>query len=151
MTMKIKTKSRGFTLIELMIVITIIGILAAVAYPSYQQHLTKTRRVDAEGNLLEISQFMERYFTEVGSYTGVALPFTKSPKEGSSTFYNITLPAGTHTATAYVLVATPVGPQLANDTACGILTLNSIGAKCITNGTACSNVVADQAAVGKCW
>ncbi|MFQ5660921.1 MAG: type IV pilin protein [Gammaproteobacteria bacterium] len=158
--MKTEKSFTGFTLIELMIVITIIAILASIAYPSYQQHVIKARRVDAEGNLLELSQFMERFFTETGSYcnntppdtpctTAPALPFTKSPKEGNATFYNIAFAANSPGANAFTLVATPSGSQ--NDPKCGALTLDSVGVKCITNGTKCSNVVADQAAVGACW
>jgi len=147
---------KGFTLIELMIVITIVAILAAIAYPSYQNYILKSRRTDAAGNLLELGQYLERYFTENGRYdqdrggTAVSLPFNKSPKEGTSTFYNLAFTAGEPTATTYELSAAPVGSQ-AEDTNCGTLTLDHTGAKCILNGSKCSNVPADAEAVDECW
>ncbi|MCS3902956.1 type IV pilus assembly protein PilE [Methylohalomonas lacus] len=154
-----QTKILGFTLIELMITVAIIGLLAAIAYPSYQNYVTKTRRVDAEGNLLELSQYMERFFTENGRYdedTGgddVDLPFTESPKEGNSTFYNLGFASGEPTSTTFVLEAVPVGPQAANDTACATLTLDSTGAKCILGGSKCSDSTdsAVRKAVDECW
>ena len=88
--MEVSVKSfrpnHGFTLIELMSVVAIIAIISAVALPSYQKHVTKTHRADAQKHLLEISQCMERYFTENGRYnqdsggTAVSLPYSKSPK-----------------------------------------------------------------------
>lgn len=62
------SNSRGFTLIEVMIVVVIIGILAAVAYPSYQKHMTQTRRSDAQSALLQIANQQERFFTECNYY-----------------------------------------------------------------------------------
>ena len=62
----LKKHSAGFTLIELMIVVAIIAIIAAVAFPSYQEHVRKTRRADAQTALLELSQFMERHYTANG-------------------------------------------------------------------------------------
>lgn len=147
---------RGFTLIELMIVITIVAILAAIAYPSYQNYILKSRRVDAEGNLLELGQYLERYFTENGRYdqdrggTAVSLPFNKSPKEGTATFYNLAFTAGEPTATTFELSASPAGSQ-AEDTDCGVLSLDHTGTKCILNGSKCSNVPADAEAVDECW
>ena len=147
---------KGFTLIELMIVVMIVAILAAVAYPSYQNHVMKSRRVDATGNLLSLGQYLERYFTENGRYdqdrggTAVSLPFTKSPKDGTATFYNLAFTAGEPTATTYKLSATPVGAQ-AKDTDCGILTLDHTGTKCILNGSKCSNQPANAEAVDECW
>jgi len=154
-----KNNAYGFTLIELMIVVTIIGILAAIAYPSYNNYVTKSRRVDATGDLLELSQYMERFFTENGRYdqdTGSTaltidtLPFKKSPNEGSSTFYNISFTAGP-TPTSYTLSASPAGAQATNDTDCAVLSYNSVAVKCIKSGASCSNVEAQQAAVGDCW
>jgi len=83
--MQRKTATQGFTLIELMIAVAIVGILAAIAYPSYIEHVRKTRRADAKAVVLELSQWMERFYTENSRYdktragVDVALPFTQSP------------------------------------------------------------------------
>ncbi|MEG7361871.1 type IV pilin protein [Pseudomonas citronellolis] len=123
--------SKGFTLLELMVVVAIISILAAVAYPSYTEHVRKARRSDAEASLMELAQFMERYYTANGRYTtstntAVALPFAESPKDGSTKYYNLAF-SGTPTATSYVLAATPKG-AMSGDT-CGTLTLSNTGVK----------------------
>lgn len=155
----IKTNNRngGFTLIELMIVITIAAILMAVGYPAYKQYITKARRTDAGANLLELSQYMERFFTENGRYdqdtggTAVSLPYSKSPKEGTATFYNISL--SSVSSTAFTLQAAPTGDQAASDTDCGTLSINSTGVKCIKGGASCSNNASAsvQQTVRDCW
>jgi len=121
-----RASARGFTLIELMIVVAIIAIVTAVAYPSYLDQVSKTRRSVAQGDLMELASFMERYFTENNTYVGAALPFAQSPKSGTS-YYTLTLPAASLTATAYVLTATPTGSQSADS--CGTMTLAQTGAK----------------------
>jgi type IV pilus assembly protein PilE len=148
--MRIINKYKGITLIELMIVIAIVGIIASIAYPSYQAHIVKTHRANSAATLLEYSQFMERFFSETGSYTGAPAAITQSPNDGSSAKYNITR-AITGGGSAYTITATPTATQ--NDTKCGVLTLNQAGVKCFVVGgtTKCSNVAADSAVVADCW
>ena len=89
------------TLMELMIVVAIIGILAGIAYPTYQDSVRKSRRADAEAVLLELAQWMERFYTENNRYdqtragVAVALPFAQSPKEGGPAggYYTIAVAA----------------------------------------------------------
>ena len=151
--MKCNYKISGITLIELLIVIALVGIIASIAYPSYQTHVTKTHRSESAATLLESSQFMERFFSETGAYTGATLPYTQSPNDGSSAKYNIAYAAGSPTATAFTIVAIPIGSQAANDTKCAALTLSSTGVQCITNGTKCSNsaTASVRQEVADCW
>jgi len=115
-------KKNGFTLIELMITVAIVAILAAIAYPSYQDSVMKTRRGIAQSELMEAASFMERYFTENNTYVGATLPATIS-----SDFYGYSFSA-TPTATAYTVRAIPTaGSSQASDT-CGTMTLTQTGA-----------------------
>jgi type IV pilus assembly protein PilE len=114
----------GFTLIELMITVAIIAIIAAIAYPSYQEQVRETRRANAQADLLELSSYMERYYTERFTYLGAVLPFATSPKQGGTGFYNLsfTAPPG---ANSYTIQAVPTPSQ--NNDRCGTLTINEIG------------------------
>ena len=138
--------SRGFTLIELMIVVAIIGVIAAVAYPSYVQHVLKTRRGAAAACLSELAQHMERQYTTSMTYMpgGVAtLPAIPCIAESAASYgfgFNV---AGT-TATLFLLEATPAGAQVA-DTKCATLSLNSLGEKGI------SATGAGTGPVAACW
>ena len=98
-------KTLGFTLIELMIVVAVVAILAAIAYPSYQNQVRKTRMGQAQADMLELAQFMERCFVANNTYAGCLLPFNASPRTGAP-FYAIGF-VGLPNRQGFVLRATP--------------------------------------------
>lgn len=133
----------GFTLVELMIVVAIVGILAGVAYPSYQESVARSRRADAKAVLMENAQHMERYFTQNNTYLNAAvnpvLPITEAPKDGATKYYDITF-LGTNTVTTYTLQAAPKN-SMASDP-CGTLTFTQAGAKGVSGASRTAN---------ECW
>ena len=80
----IRSAAAGFTLIELMIVVAVVAILAAIAVPSYQEQVRKSRRAQAKADLVEYAQMAERFFTVNNTYVGFTLPTTQSPREGGT-------------------------------------------------------------------
>lgn len=109
-----------------MIVVVIVAILAAVALPSYQEYVHKSRRVDAQTAMLELAQFMERHYTTNNSYADAALPSGITDRVAD--FYAITLDAN---AQSYTLQAAPTSKQAADK--CGTLTLAHTGARTPTS------------------
>ena len=134
---------RGFTLLELMIVVAIVAVLAAIALPSYRDFILRANRADAKAIMLETAQFMERFYTTNNTYVTPANPTTKdvptgfkvSPKPGAGPVkYNLSFTAAP-TASVYVIQAVPLAPQDADK--CGTLTLSNTGVQ--------------TAAVADCW
>jgi type IV pilus assembly protein PilE len=123
----------GFTLIELMIVVLVIGILAAVAIPAYQNYVTRAARTKATQGLTNLAGMEERFFYSNNTYTKTLsdLGITDSTycveKCTDSRYYTITIPSAS--STDYTLQAVPGGAQATQDTDCGTLKLNRAGQK----------------------
>ncbi len=117
-------RASGFTLIEMMIVVAIIGILASIAYPSYVNQMRQSRRADCEGVLMQLASAMERDFSRNNKYRDIVTLGNFSdqcPVDGGTKTYGVAVQAVTDTT--YTLEAVPTGPQLSD--ACGTLTLTN--------------------------
>lgn len=123
-------RGAGFTLIELLVVVAIIGVLASIAYPSYVDHVRKTRRVAAEACLSAVAQQLERWYTTNMTYDGFAPNLAACDPKITSDFYNIPPPATT--ARTYTLTAAPKGPQSGDS--CGTLSLDQAGTRSPSTG-----------------
>jgi type IV pilus assembly protein PilE len=143
-------RSLGFTLIELMIALAIMGILASVAYPTYTAYVNRTYRAQARATLLEASHYLERYYAANGTYTGAALParLTTSPPglnasaAGAATGARYTITVASAAATGYTLRAIP---QSTDD--CGALGLDQAGRQTADGATGQTGGMTVEA----CW
>lgn len=134
-------RQSGFTLIELMVVILVLGVLAGIAYASYENATVASRRKAAAACLLEASQFMERYYSTNLRYTDAVIPALPCRTELTPHY---TIPTPTLTATTYALTIVPVSGsrQAAKDGAkCGTLGITQAGTKTRTG----------SAPLSECW
>ncbi len=119
------THQKGFSLIELMIVLAVVAILAAIAYPSYQDQMNKSRRTDGQAFLLEMATLMEHYYTENNSYAGATVTNIGGGGTSREGYYAVTIT--NLSGSTWTLNAAPIGAQ-ATDT-CGTLTLTHTNIK----------------------
>ncbi len=138
----------GFTLIEVMIVVAIVAILSAIAYPSYQESVRKSKRAEARAQLMEVAQFMQRFYSQNDRYdqandtanTAITLPaaLTTVPKGAASgkEDYIIQFQSTTLQARSFTLEAVPraTGPMASDK--CGTLRISNVGRRTINGGAA---------------
>ena len=131
-------KQKGFTLVELLIVVVIIGILAGIAYPSYQEYLVRTNRADVQGEMLKIGQDLANYKMTKGTYKNAQLENGANeenyPDTGNAN-YKVKLEISPDNLT-WSLTATPVSGSKQDGN--GSVALTNRDQKCWTKGTTCT-------------
>jgi type IV pilus assembly protein PilE len=139
-----QNRQLGFTLIEAMIVLAVIAILASIAFPAYQHHVRKTRRVECEGVMMTFSTMLERQYAANSQYpqntaglASIAPSYPQSCPPDGKTVYRLAY-EGSSSKQEFTLRATPEGTQTKDK--CGVLTLRHTGEKGVSG-----------ASVRECW
>lgn len=139
-------RARGFTLIELMVVVAIIAIIAALAVPSWRRYTFRARRADGQKLLMHIAQAEERYYGNYNKYTDQVtnLGYKKSPVIADNNDYSVTVTMATaQTSQAYLATAVPINSQAGDK--CGSLSIDNTGQKLPAPTDAAHN------SNGSCW
>ena len=131
-------RTRGFTLIELMIVLAVLAVIVAIGYPSYQEHVKKSRRAEGMGQLLELADRMERAYSDRGTYpTVISEVYVATTDRG---FYTLSIVTANNVSFTVSATPTSLGDQ--NEDKCHTFTLTSLGEKSVSGGSH---------GVDKCW
>ncbi len=143
-------KDQGFSLIEILFVISIIALFAVFSYPNYRQSITRARRLDGQTALIELANRMENYYMKKQTYQGATLGMGSdndllSSNHSPQNWYILVITS--QTDSAFSLQAIPRGAQALDDKACQILSFNSFGQKGITSGPG----GAPTATLRQCW
>lgn len=143
--MMTKSKTSGFTLIELMITVAIVGILAAIAYPSYTAQVQKSRRADAQIALMEIAQRQESYFLRNNRYGSLSeIGYSATSPDG---YYTLAVTLNTDKSEFTAQASATSGKAQAHDVACQLFSINQRGTK--RGGKDAATLAADTAQT--CW
>lgn len=145
-----RRSSHGFTLIELMIVVAVVGLLTTIALPSYQKYVQKSRRTDAKNAVLDLASREEWFFSVNNAYTnsapalgyGAASAFPLAVNASGQSYYNLSVPTvtaasgsgATAVAPGFTGLATPTGSQAADST-CYAYQIDQLGTQTNWNGT----------------
>lgn len=117
----------GFSLIELMVAVAIVGILAAIAYPSYSSHVVKSNRAAAEAHLMDIAQQEQQYLLDNRTYTSSLTDLNLTTPSDVSNYYTISITISAGPPPTFTAIATPIaGTAQMND---GTLSINNAGTK----------------------
>lgn len=148
--------SRGFTLIEVMVVVAIVGVLVAIAVPSYAAYIARARRADARTQLVQVGQFMQRFYVANDNYakdrvgnavlSQVPANLIQSPAD-SAKLYDLAIPGANLTTAAFEIRMVPVAGGAMSGDACGTFSLSSTGVRAVLVG----GVVDTGALRDTCW
>ena len=126
---------RGFTLIELLVAVAVVGVLMAIALPSFFEQLARARRADVQAVLLEDAGYMQHYYSAHNAYTDTPapqLPSTRSPRTGGASYaISVSVPASD--PTSFVLTAVRSGAMSSDP--CGDFTYDNLGQRDLVAGT----------------
>ena len=123
----LQSKHQGFTLLELMVVVAIVGILASIALPSYQEYLKKARRSAAQSHLMDVAQRQQQYLIDARSYATTLSALNVETLADVSSYYTIEIEASDGPPPSFTVTATPkTGTPQAGD---ATLTIDNTGAK----------------------